>query len=239
MFLGFYNYTVYLTYLNALTGFFGIYIILDDSNNLNPITYASICLLLSGIFDMLDGFVSNLKKKRSIEEKKYGIQIDSLADIISFGILPILIEFKMLKNIANFKHNKIFSFLFLISSIVYILAVLIRLAYFNVLAEKKINCKTPKENIKNFIGLPVTLASIIFPFLILSQNVILSFDNGFFKEQIKQFFYFIYLFFIILCSFLFVFNKIKFKKPKNIIFLIFSFLLFLLLILTLIKTNIN
>ncbi|MDV3185915.1 MAG: CDP-alcohol phosphatidyltransferase family protein [Candidatus Phytoplasma australasiaticum] len=85
MFLGMYNYTVYLTYLNLLSGFMGIICAVQ-----NKIILACVLLLLSGILDVLDGIVSRCKKVRSLKEKRYGIQIDSLSDLISFGILPLL-----------------------------------------------------------------------------------------------------------------------------------------------------
>lgn len=65
MFLGFYNYTVILTYLNLLSGFTGIILSIQNYNFVN----ASIFLLISGIFDIFDGFISRLKTKRSIQEK--------------------------------------------------------------------------------------------------------------------------------------------------------------------------
>lgn len=218
MFLGFYNYTVHLTYLNALSGLMGILILINKGSMHNNLNYASICILISGICDMFDGFVSNLKKTRSIKEKKYGIQIDSLADIISFGILPILIGFKLLQQLNE--TNEMFYFLFVFGSVLYILAVLIRLAYFNVLAENDLNLPNLKAKSKIFIGLPVTLSSVIFPFLILSQNIFLSY-NICDLETLKRLFGKIYLFFIILFSFLFTFDKIKFKKSKSIFFYFF------------------
>ncbi|WP_341266794.1 CDP-alcohol phosphatidyltransferase family protein [Candidatus Phytoplasma fraxini] len=221
MFLGFYNYTVYLTYLNALSGFIGMYFIMIDKNP----EYISICMLISGICDIFDGFISNFKKKRSIEETKYGIQIDSLADIISFGILPLLMGFALLKNLEN--PSEILCFLFVCGSILYILAVVIRLAYFNVLAENNLNCPYLKEKTKIFIGVPVTSASIVFPFLILSQNIFCCFFD---KTAVKLLFCQIYLFFIILLSFLFIFDKVKLKKPQKKVFLIFFIIIFLLLI---------
>lgn len=73
MFLGFYNYTVYLTYLNASIGLLGMFFLVlgkfdangqFDANQFDPnyIKFASICILLSGICDMFDGKVSNFKK---------------------------------------------------------------------------------------------------------------------------------------------------------------------------------
>ncbi|MDV3178544.1 MAG: CDP-alcohol phosphatidyltransferase family protein, partial [Sweet potato little leaf phytoplasma] len=62
MFLGMYNYTVYLTYLNLLSGFMGIICAVQ-----NKIILACVLLLLSGILDVLDGIVSRCKKVRSLK----------------------------------------------------------------------------------------------------------------------------------------------------------------------------
>ncbi|WAN63666.1 CDP-diacylglycerol--serine O-phosphatidyltransferase [Candidatus Phytoplasma rubi] len=226
MFLGFYNYTVYLTYLNTSIGLLGMFFLVNGEFNTNSIKFASICILLSGIFDMFDGKVSNFKKKRSIQEKKYGIQIDSLADIISFGILPIFIGYGLFHNTEL--PNNPFLYLFIFISICYILTVLIRLAYFNVLAEENYDDKKSKENLNVFLGVPVTLSSIIFPCLILFQNIMMK--KGTDVNNIKNIFFTIYLFIMCLLSFLFIFAKIKFPKIKNIIFLIFSCLLSFLII---------
>jgi CDP-diacylglycerol--serine O-phosphatidyltransferase len=234
MFLGFYNYTVYLTYLNASIGLSGMFFLVCETFEPNSIKFASICILLSGICDMFDGKVSNFKKKRSIQEKKYGIQIDSLSDIISFGILPIFIGYGLFHNIkSNIDHN--FLFLFIFISICYILAVLTRLAYFNVLAGENYDDKKPKENLNVFLGVPVTLSSVIFPCLILFQNIMskIGYDTN--NNNIKIIFFKTYLFIMCLLSFLFIFAKIKFPKIKNIIFLIFSCLLSFVIIYYLLK----
>ncbi|TVY12378.1 CDP-alcohol phosphatidyltransferase family protein [Candidatus Phytoplasma pini] len=228
MFLGFYNYTTYLTYCNAISACLGIFLLVSSLIKLPPqISYyiASIFLLLSGIFDMFDGFVSRCKKSRSEEEKKNGIQIDSLADLLSFGILPILIiQSFFLDKYLSFIENKIANVLFIIiTSVIYILAVLIRLSYFNIIAEKKNNCTKNKY----YIGVPVTVASFVFPFLILSHQILeKSLGESFLK---KGFFFYFYLFFLIIFAVLFVCKKIVFKKPKNIIY--FAMILFIFFIL--------
>lgn len=56
------------------------------------IGYAVICLMISGLCDMFDGPVARLKN-RTTSEESYGVQIDALADIISFGIFPVVIGY--------------------------------------------------------------------------------------------------------------------------------------------------
>ena len=47
--------------------------------------------MFSGFCDMFDGIVARTKKDRTDEEKRFGIQLDSLSDIVCFGVLPFVI----------------------------------------------------------------------------------------------------------------------------------------------------
>ena len=47
---------------------------------------AVFCLALSGLCDMFDGKIARRKKDRTEDEKKFGIQIDSLCDVVCFGL---------------------------------------------------------------------------------------------------------------------------------------------------------
>ena len=71
--------------------------------------------------------IARTKKNRTDEEKCFGIQIDSLADIVCFGILPIVLGFKL----GMYHVYGVAILLF------YGLAGLIRLAYFNVMEAKR------------------------------------------------------------------------------------------------------
>jgi len=143
--IGYYGYTMLLTYLNVVSAMAGIYLALNQN-----IKYAVICLIISGVCDAFDGIVARSKKNRTDREKSYGIQIDSLADVVGFGILPVIIGYSL--GLNQTRHIIIMS--------VYILAALIRLAYFNAT-----EIEMQRQNIKrtHYIGLPVTCAAIIFP----------------------------------------------------------------------------
>ena len=54
---------------------------------------AIFCLALSGLCDMFDGKIARSKKNRTDDEKLYGVQIDSLCDVVCFGVFPALICF--------------------------------------------------------------------------------------------------------------------------------------------------
>ena len=143
--LGFYNYTVILTYLGMLTGFVGIVYTFNGN-----IRAALFCLMAAGICDMFDGKIASIMK-RNLQEKRFGVQIDSLSDLISFGVLPALLVF------AGGGSEK----LRFIASALYLLCALIRLAWFNVEEEERQKRETDSRRF--YRGLPVTSAALIFP----------------------------------------------------------------------------
>ncbi|WP_349402189.1 CDP-diacylglycerol-serine O-phosphatidyltransferase [Candidatus Phytoplasma solani] len=212
MFLGLYNYTTYLTYLNLLSGFFGISFAV-----VGKYTSSLIFLLLAGICDMFDGLVSRTKKNSTIFEKRYGIQIDSLADMISFGILPILINYSLIVPKTKEKESIMFltrhtPFFYLIWFCwgLYLLAALIRLAYYNVLAE------SDNKSSKKFIGFPVTTVAMVFPFVgflkMISKSLSLQINDVQILNDV--FWFWVHFVCIILLTFLFLCDKIILKKPK-------------------------
>jgi len=77
----------FITILNLLTGVTGIWFVLEA----NPYT-AALLVLLAAIFDFFDGLAARLLNMHSA----IGKSLDSLADIVSFGVLPGMIVFKLL-----------------------------------------------------------------------------------------------------------------------------------------------
>lgn len=142
--LGFYNYTVILTYIGMLTGFCGILFAMESN-----IQAALLCLMGSGLCDMFDGKIASTME-RTPSEKQFGIQIDSLSDLVCFGVLPAIIVYK-----SN-GHS-----LWLCGG--YVLCALIRLAWFNV--DELARQEHTQERRREYLGLPVTTAAIIFPLL--------------------------------------------------------------------------
>ncbi|WP_336958206.1 CDP-alcohol phosphatidyltransferase family protein [Chryseobacterium contaminans] len=77
-----------LTLANLFSGCVGaIHLILGDYQT------TAICLILSSIFDFFDGFVARALKSNS----NLGLQLDSLADMVSFGVIPGLTMYKALE----------------------------------------------------------------------------------------------------------------------------------------------
>lgn len=149
--LGFYNYTVILTYLSLLISSVGIYL----AGAGQPF-YALCCLLASGICDMFDGKIARTRKKSTDEEKRFGIQIDSLCDVICFGVLPSAIGVSLVSSQSLPIRIAVW-----VLAALYILGGLIRLAYFNVTEETRQSTETGRRT--HYLGVPITTAAMVFP----------------------------------------------------------------------------
>ena len=145
-FIGFYDYTVILTYLSLVSSVFGITQAIHGDYKT-----AIFCLALSGVFDAFDGRVARTKKNRTEDEKAFGIQLDSLCDVICFGAFPALICYLL----------GVRGTLGLILVFFYCTCAVIRLAFFNVLEANR--QKTEGGSNKTYRGLPVTSIAFILP----------------------------------------------------------------------------
>lgn len=154
-FIGFYDYTVILTYFSLISAVIGM--VQASKGNF---TVAIICLLMSGICDAFDGKVARSKKNRTEDEKSFGIQLDSLCDCVSFGVCPAFICY----------HMGVDGIFGAVCMCLFCLCAVIRLAYFNVMEIKRQKvedgCNTYYQ------GLPVTAIAIIFPFIYLFRTMI-------------------------------------------------------------------
>ncbi len=152
--LGFYGYWVILTYLSVIAAAAGIYNAFQGN-----IKGAVVCLMASGICDMFDGSVARTAD-RTEREKGFGIQIDSLADIVGFGILPAVIGYAVFTgySVPGYGYFGAARIVMIVS--VYVLAALIRLAYYNV-TEAELQSRNEKR--KYYEGLPVTSVALIVP----------------------------------------------------------------------------
>ncbi|UCC80590.1 MAG: CDP-diacylglycerol--serine O-phosphatidyltransferase [Candidatus Zixiibacteriota bacterium] len=111
-------------------------------------------IILAAFFDILDGLVARFSKTST----RFGVEIDSLADIISFGVAPavLIINFSLIS-----KGNWAW-----ILAFVYLMAASFRLARFNVTA-------TIEEKNK-FLGMPVPVAAVTIVSFILFENEVLG-----------------------------------------------------------------
>lgn len=127
----------YVSFLNAMFGLLSIVF-----STKNEFSLAALFLFCSVFFDFLDGKVAKLIKRND----SFGKELDSLADVISFGVAPVIFAFNYLNmNVVNV----IILFLFLFAG-------MIRLAFFNI------------TDVKGYYyGLPITTSGFIIPFFYL------------------------------------------------------------------------
>ena len=184
--IGFYDYTVVVTYISLVSSIVGMFCAIDGK-----LTVAVFCLAFSGLCDMFDGKIARTKKDRTDDEKSFGIQIDSLCDIVCFGIFPIILGYKL--GMCKFYSVVILAF--------YGLAGVIRLAYFNVMEAKRQS--ETSENRKYYQGLPITSMAVLLPLLAV------------FKPMLGKREFMLSLHALVLLVGLLFITNFKFRKPKN------------------------
>lgn len=148
--IGYYRRCDLLTMCGTASSLIGIMLLMSKHYTLSVLL-----MIISGICDAFDGTLAR-KGKYSEAQKTYGVQLDSLSDVICFGVFPALITATMCNStIAN------------IICVFYALCGVIRLAYFNTLSV------TGESKKNTFIGVPITTVSIVYPIVF----VILRFIN--------------------------------------------------------------
>ena len=113
---------------------------------------AAITIGFAALFDLLDGRVARMTNTTS----EFGLELDSIADVVSFGIAPAVLAFAWGYGQLPDLHNVGWaaSFLFLICGA-------LRLARFNVQARRPspLPPKNPKADKKAFVGMPIPIAA--------------------------------------------------------------------------------
>ena len=144
--IGYYNYTVVLTFMSLMSAVTGM--TLAHGGHFGG---AILCIALSGFFDIFDGRVARTKKDRTQDEKLFGIELDSLCDAVAFVAAPAFFCFAygVSGNIG------------FIAIIFYAICGIMRLGYYNV---REINLFfSGGGHTEVYYGLPVTAAAVGFP----------------------------------------------------------------------------
>lgn len=164
MLIGFYNYSVILTYIGLCSSLYGITCAMSGGNLNYKIAFC--CLIFSGVCDMFDGKIARHHPNRSEEAKCFGIQIDSLCDLICFGVFPAILANSVVYGPfwASGGH-----WLAKVGGALFVLAAVIRLGFYNVKEMQR--QKETDENRKFFQGLPVTSSALIFPLIYAVTNI--------------------------------------------------------------------
>ncbi len=142
------------------------------------IYYASLFIALAGVMDFFDGFVARWLKVNS----ELGMQLDSLADVVSFGVAPSFIVFQFLRlSLASDANALNHSTLFMAPAFIIAMAGAYRLAKFNI----------DTEQTNYFKGVPIPMIGILtaaFPLIYWqSQIAFLS------KLMLSPFFWYLYI----------------------------------------------
>lgn len=147
------------TAANLLSGFSAIVILLIIGN----LDWALYAILLAAAIDLLDGFLARLLKGQT----KFGKEFDSLADIVSFGFAPAMVLLYSLFFLQQID-GLLAILLTAIPSMIYLLAIAIRLAWFN----------TDESQNTDFRGLASPAAAIaLMSFLVFMPDFLLKIDN--------------------------------------------------------------
>lgn len=132
----------FLTILSLICGFVSVIFSLESQ-----FTFASWAIILSVIFDGLDGQIA---RKNPIPSE-FGKELDSLVDVVSFGIAPSILGYIFI--------YRDFYLLATLALLIYLFCSVMRLAKYNI---------TPKEKLVNyFYGLPTTASGGILASFIL------------------------------------------------------------------------
>lgn len=130
--------------------------------NVNPeraavyFDYAATAIGLAILFDILDGRLARMTKTAT----ELGVQLDSLADVLTFGIAPVVLAYSWGVG-AVFAESTFLHNLGLFVLFVYLMCGVLRLARFNLQATRPrvLREGIPKVDKKNFVGLPIPPAA--------------------------------------------------------------------------------
>lgn len=122
----------------------------------NNLKISIILLIVAGICDLFDGFIAR-KIKRTDVEKEFGVQLDTVVDVISFCMTPVIIVYST----AGSSWHALLIYAF------YVICGVIRLAYFN-------TSNVPGEPVQFYNGLPVTYIALILPIIMLFHVALVS-----------------------------------------------------------------
>ncbi len=139
-----------ITSLNLISGCLSVFFAVDGQ-----LGWASVFIFIAAVFDFCDGFAARLLKAYSA----IGKELDSLADLVSFGLAPAAIVFTMLEFTLFGKNQPIqdieanwSQWITLFTSLIIPVAGALRLAKFN----------TDDRQTEQFLGMPIPSNAIFF-----------------------------------------------------------------------------
>lgn len=200
-FVGYWHYGVILTYMSLALSVCGICFAAAYGGPRRD-DIAAFFVLLAGLCDAFDGMVAKTRKHRSDNDKLFGMNIDSLSDMVSFGIAPIMVGVAM----------GMTRWYYCIVYVLFALCGLVRLAYYDVSEVNRLKDPTSVRR-DSYEGLPITNVSLALPVFYLFATMFDAHPEwiGLNAETIIIYKSIIMMSLYVICGFLFVF---KFKMFK-------------------------
>jgi len=154
--------TILPSLITILNGIFGFAAIVVTSKG--QFSLAGYFILLAMIADMLDGRLARMSQNTS----SFGGQLDSLCDVISFGVAPVFLMLKVMESELtkwiNYSDENFIQRFIWVTAAAYLSCAAIRLARFNVENEEDTSAHM------NFVGLPTPAAAGVIVSLIIFQQ---------------------------------------------------------------------
>jgi CDP-diacylglycerol--serine O-phosphatidyltransferase len=148
--IGYGNAANYVTLSGLMFSLMSCYFALNGN-----IRFSVILLIVSGVCDLFDGFVAKKLTKRTEDAKAFGVQLDTVVDVISFGVTPAVIMYSITRADQAWYMLVIYAF--------YIICAVDRLAYFNTIT-------AVNTTVTHYRGLPVTSIAMVLPLVLLFRQ---------------------------------------------------------------------
>ena len=133
-----------LTAASLLCGVLAILYCIDPGATDDDVYNSTLFLFYAFLFDLFDGRAARMTRTQS----NFGVEFDSLADLISFGVAPAVITYRWALTESGITG--------VVVCFVYVLAGAIRLARFNVMTRTGVG---KKSSSKYMLGLPIPMAA--------------------------------------------------------------------------------
>ncbi|MCL2467070.1 MAG: CDP-alcohol phosphatidyltransferase family protein [Micrococcales bacterium] len=137
-----------VTYANIAVATLGVVLVVSGQ----ALGWAVACLIVAGACDLLDGTFAR-RFDRTTLQRSIGVQLDSLADVVGFGALPVV----LMAGLGGWVWASA------VVGTLYAISAVSRLAFFNVHA-------SPDRPVPCYRGLPVTSSALILPALWLTAR---------------------------------------------------------------------
>ena len=189
--------------LNLILGFLGIVVLATTPPSVNVYTAIFYIVAIASIFDLMDGAIARRSKRKS----SIGKELDSLADSISFGILPGLYTYIVITTSFTLNPSWLTKIIAFATASIYIISIVLRLARFNV----------SNKNFSYYRGLPSPVAALTLIFVTNWSYLPGSLLTSTITFQLKPYFQTISIIIVPIIIAILAVSKIRFPKPERFV----------------------